>query len=64
MSTSIDDDDVRNLLAQAQRGTLPRSPFPSPTDWREVWIYFVFLDRFSRHGGLPPLSTASAPPVA
>jgi glycosidase len=64
MSTSIDDQDIRNLLAQAQRGTLPRSPFPSPTDWREVWIYFVFLDRFNRQGGLPPLSTAAAPPVA
>jgi len=64
VATSIDDSGVRALLAQAQRGQLPKQPFPSPTDWREVWIYFVFLDRFNRHGGLPPLSTLGNPPLA
>ncbi|RPH62104.1 MAG: alpha-amylase [Acidobacteria bacterium] len=26
--------------------TIP-SPFPSPTDWRDTWIYFLLLDRFN-----------------
>src|SRR5271166_5989537 len=24
-----------------------RSPFPSPTDWRDCWMYFLMLDRFA-----------------
>ncbi len=32
------------------------SPFPSPGDWRECWIYFLMLDRFNRGGG-PPQGT-------
>jgi hypothetical protein len=23
------------------------SPFPSPTDWRDCWMYFLMLDRFA-----------------
>lgn len=23
------------------------SPFPSPTDWRDCWIYFLMMDRFN-----------------
>ncbi|MEA5613058.1 alpha-amylase family glycosyl hydrolase [Nodularia spumigena] len=23
------------------------SPFPSPKDWRDVWIYFIMVDRFN-----------------
>ncbi len=30
------------------------SPFPSPADWRDVWIYFLLLDRFNRPGGTAP----------
>lgn len=63
MAKSIDDSEVRTVLSQAQRGTLPRRPFASPTDWREVWIYFIFLDRFNRHDGLPPLGTLKVPAV-
>jgi glycosidase len=64
MPSSVDEAQVRALLAQAQRGQLPQAPFPSPTDWRDVWIYFVLLDRFDRGGGQPPISTQAAPPVA
>jgi glycosidase len=32
-----------------------RSPFPSPGDWRDNWIYFLMLDRFNN---------PSAPPTA
>lgn len=27
------------------------TPFPSPQDWRDVWIYFLMLDRFNRADG-------------
>lgn len=30
------------------------APFPSPQDWRDVWIYFLMLDRFNRSDGKPP----------
>jgi glycosidase len=32
------------------------TPFPSPEDWRDVWIYFIMLDRFNRDDGRPPAS--------
>jgi len=31
-------------------------PFASPEDWRDVWIYFLMLDRFNRDDGTPPVS--------
>lgn len=30
------------------------TPFPSPQDWRDVWIYFLMLDRFNRADGKLP----------
>lgn len=30
------------------------TPFPSPQDWRDHWIYFLMIDRFNRADGLPP----------
>lgn len=24
-------------------------PFPSPTDWRDCWMYFLMIDRFANH---------------
>ena len=30
------------------------TPFASPDDWRDVWIYFIMLDRFNRADGQPP----------
>lgn len=29
------------------------SPFPSPADWRDVWIYFLLVDRFA-NPSVPP----------
>jgi glycosidase len=29
------------------------SPFPSPADWRDTWIYFLLLDRFNNPGRAP-----------
>lgn len=28
-------------------------PFPSPTDWRDCWMYFLMLDRFANHRAPP-----------
>lgn len=28
--------------------------FASPADWRDVWIYFLMIDRFNRDDGVPP----------
>jgi glycosidase len=33
-----------------------RSPFPSPGDWRDHWIYFLMLDRFNNPAA-PPSGT-------
>lgn len=30
------------------------TPFQSPQDWRDVWIYFLMLDRFNRDDGKLP----------
>jgi pullulanase/glycogen debranching enzyme len=30
------------------------TPFASPEDWRDTWIYFIMLDRFNRDDGQPP----------
>jgi glycosidase len=30
-----------------------RSPFPSPEDWRDKWIYFLMIDRFNNPAAAP-----------
>jgi glycosidase len=30
-----------------------RYPFPSPTDWRDCWMYFLMIDRFANHRAPP-----------
>lgn len=32
----------------------PQQPFPSPADWRDVWIYFLLVDRFDTPAAPPP----------
>src|SRR5438128_12670958 len=29
------------------------TPFPSPEDWRDRWIYFIMVDRFNNPGAPP-----------
>jgi glycosidase len=38
-------------------------PFASPPDWRDIWIYFLMVDRFN-NPSQPPASTVATPPVA
>ena len=66
MVLSLKDDSVRSAFAEAAKPaparllsgrTLSfRTPFPSPQDWRDGWIYFLMLDRFNRSDGKPPIS--------
>jgi glycosidase len=63
MPSSLDDAEVLTWMEKARTGALPRRPFPSPVDWRDVWIYFALIDRFARHDGEPPRSRGDRPPV-
>ena len=67
MPLSLNDPTLQSALKQAQT---PRTatitadgqshtfatPFPSPQDWRDGWIYFLMIDRFNRSDGKPPVS--------
>jgi glycosidase len=44
-----------NVTAGGQPHTIV-TPFPSPQDWRDTWIYFLMIDRFNRSDGAPPVS--------
>ena len=64
MLTSILGPEVETILHQARTPhtkcvTVGRrtveipTPFPSPADWRDQWIYFLLVDRFN-HPHAPP----------
>jgi glycosidase len=65
MLTTIYDPAVLTAISQAQSGARAKrrknvvvgqqtksvqSPFPSPHDWRDNWIYFLLIDRFNNTG--------------
>jgi len=67
MILSLSDTQVRSAFDQAAKratravdvGGVTRTlttPFPSPEDWRDVWVYFLMVDRFNRSGGTAPES--------
>ena len=37
---------TKTVIVDGKRITF-RSPFPSPSDWRDNWIYFLMIDRFN-----------------
>jgi glycosidase len=49
---SVFDASIVQAIAAA-RTPAARAPFPSPTDWRDRWIYLVMLDRFSNPAAAP-----------
>ena len=68
MPTSVSSSAVRTVLANAsipQRRNVTignqtiaiNTPFPSPPDWRDVWVYFLLIDRFNN-----PLAPPRYPP--
>ena len=74
MLLSLHDPAIRSTFAAASTpttrtvkvGTDTRTiatPFASPQDWRDGWIYFLMLDRFNRDDGAPPASMPLRPPV-
>ena len=46
---------TKQVLVNGQPTTVSY-PYPSPADWRDVWIYFLMTDRFN-NPATPPAST-------
>lgn len=43
---------IRTVTIDNQTITIP-TPFPSPLDWRDQWIYFLLIDRFNNPNAPP-----------
>jgi glycosidase len=52
---------TKTITVNGQPTTIPY-PYPSPTDWRETWIYFLMTDRFNNPAS-PPNSQLQNPPT-
>ena len=55
---------IQQFVAQATKATMLSVPvdgalvpipvpFPSPSDWRDSWIYFLMIDRFNNPAAPP-----------
>jgi glycosidase len=54
MARSLTDPDVVAAIQSAQTPAAGApSPFASPADWRDGWIYFLMVDRFNNPGAVP-----------
>ena len=64
MPNSVWDTEVQTTLDQASkpearlvhvgnRNVEVLTPFPSPTDWRDSWFYFMMIDRFNNPAAPP-----------
>jgi glycosidase len=65
MISALDSSEVKAAFDQAASRTMRAVrvgantvtidvPYASPADWRDVWIYFLMIDRFNRADGSPP----------
>lgn len=54
MPDSIYSPEITRIFDQVRTGELQF--FPSPTDWRDVWIYFILIDRFNNPAAPPRVS--------
>src|SRR5262249_23668589 len=43
---SAEKEKTRNVTVNGEVKQI-RYPFPSPTDWRDCWMYFLMVDRFA-----------------
>ena len=64
MLTSLQDSQIQSTFDQVTKTTTRKiqlgtqtvclsTPHPSPQDWRDMWIYFLLLDRFNSPDALP-----------
>src|SRR5262245_66424497 len=53
MPTRLDDSQVRQAIAGARGAGAARPAHPSPADWRDLWIYFLLLNRFNNPDKAP-----------
>jgi glycosidase len=53
MLTRLDDPRIQQTIAAARAAALAGRAHASPADWRDVWIYFVFIDRFNNPDASP-----------
>jgi glycosidase len=51
MPDSITSPEIKRMFERVRDGQLPC--FPSPEDWRDVWIYFIMVDRFNNPAAPP-----------
>lgn len=54
--SQVRDQALRNSKKSVQVGDQVKeipTPFPSPTDWRDTWIYFIMIDRFNNPSSPP-----------
>jgi len=56
MITRLDDPLVRQTVSDARQAAMSGGVHPSPVDWRDVWIYFILIDRFN-NPATPPAGT-------
>jgi glycosidase len=51
---SLDSDEVKRVVGDARvKAFTGNGLTPSPIDWRDVWIYFLMIDRFNRTDAPP-----------
>jgi glycosidase len=53
MPTSILSQEVQAVIDQVRRPLSSPTVTPSPADWRDLWIYFIMVDRFNNPDAPP-----------
>ena len=53
MLDRLDDPLIRKAIADARAAGRAGRIHPSPADWRDVWIYFILIDRFNNPARAP-----------
>jgi glycosidase len=56
VQATFEKNNTKNVLVNGQPKSIPY-PFPSPTDWRDNWIYFLMIDRFNNPIAAPACTT-------
>ena len=62
IQSAFQNDATKTIQVGGQPKTIPY-PFPSPTDWRDVWMYLLMIDRFN-DPAKAPASTTAVPSIA